>query len=64
MIHYNHALEKVVAICLNNLRLYTLCVIVDATHECREEYESKKSVLIPTIATNLKIRKVDYTDHY
>ena len=55
--------KQVVAICLNTLRLYTLRVIVDATHECREEYESKKSVLIPTIATNLKVRKVDYIDH-
>ena len=59
-----HRKNQVAINYLNTLRLYTLCVIVDATHECREEYESKKSVLIPTIATNLKVRKVDYIDYF
>ena len=33
---------------------FTLCVIIDAAHECCEENESKESILIPTVTTNLK----------
>ena len=56
-----HIYNTFVSECYKNLiilylyarSIFTLCVVVDSTHECSEKNKSKQSILVGAIASNL-----------